>query len=309
MPSAKRHVILTASDGKYGDFLIEHWLRSLRENVDLTGIDVAVADYGLSVAQKYYLEGNRVTVLPCVRDGHPAVVRYRDFGAFLRERPYDQALFTDGGDMVFQADIAPLFRTDTDSFRAVCEDSKPAFSLFVTNEFFSRKDKRAVRECFVENRMINAGFLLGPRRKMAALCRACETMILVKDRFGPDQLVVNRVLHRDGFVELPKTWNFVVATAKEAVEIDAGVFRLEDGTVIAVVHNAGNMSFLRPIEEFGYGPDRNRLKQDLYVALRTLYRSTEGLFRTQERFLESRRTFRLMIHKLRAELEKLRPEA
>jgi hypothetical protein len=40
----KPFAVVTASDLKYGDFLIEHWLRSLRENVRLDAIEIVVLD-------------------------------------------------------------------------------------------------------------------------------------------------------------------------------------------------------------------------------------------------------------------------
>ncbi|HON14461.1 MAG TPA: hypothetical protein PK897_10070, partial [Treponema sp.] len=74
----KTNLIITASDKKYGDFLIEHWYASLRANTNLEHIDVAVLDYGLSVAQRFYLQSNGVIVRSCERDGHVTSIRYRD---------------------------------------------------------------------------------------------------------------------------------------------------------------------------------------------------------------------------------------
>jgi len=49
-----RHLIATCSDARYGDFLLQHWLRSLQASVDLHDIDVAVLDYGLTPQQRQY---------------------------------------------------------------------------------------------------------------------------------------------------------------------------------------------------------------------------------------------------------------
>ena len=79
--------VVTASDRKYGDFLIEHWLRSLRENVRHDAIEIVVLDYGLSLAQRFYLEHHGVLLRPGRRDGHVTVLRYRETRDLLIERP------------------------------------------------------------------------------------------------------------------------------------------------------------------------------------------------------------------------------
>jgi hypothetical protein len=299
----KSNVIITASDRRYGDFLIEHWLTSLRENADLSDIDVAVLDYGLSVAQRFYLAANGCLVYPGKRDGHPAVIRYRELRAFLQAHgEYSQAALCDSGDIIFQGDIADVFAKDGGSFRAVCEDYKPFFSFFISSDFFDSEDRERLSECFVRNPMINGGFVVAPREKMIALADECLSVIKDMTKFGPDQIVLNDLLYRDSFVRLDSAYNYVIATAKEGIKIEDGVFFTGEGRKPVVVHNAGNVGALRPVEDFGYGASRNRLKEDVYLALRALYASSEGLFKTQELFLDSRRLFRSQIRKLMHDL-------
>ena len=299
----KTNLIVTASDRRYGDFLIEHWLRSLRDNADLSGIDIAVLDYGLSVAQRFYLQSNGVLVHPGKRDGHVTVIRYRELRTFLVSHPeYAQAALCDSGDIIFQGDIAPVFGHDAGSFRAVREDYKPFFSIFISPDFFDGEDRERLSECFIRNPMINGGFVVGPRDKMIALADECLSVIKDKTHFGPDQIVLNDVLYRDRFVPLDPIYNYVIATAKEGIKIEGGAFMTGEYREPVVVHNAGNIGTLRPIEDFGYGPSHNRLKEDVYMALRALYVSSEGLFKTQELFLDSRRLFRLQVRKLLRDL-------
>ena len=47
-----RHVMITSGDERYGDFLMDHWLVSLLDNVDLGNIDVYVIDFGLRKEQR-----------------------------------------------------------------------------------------------------------------------------------------------------------------------------------------------------------------------------------------------------------------
>jgi hypothetical protein len=277
-------VIYAASDSKYGDFLIDHWFRSLRDCVDLSKTDVRILDYGLTTAQRYYLAHEGAGVVPCVKDGHVAVVRFRDLARDLRKAHYQQVLAVDGGDIVFQTDIAPLFELSPDRFRAVPEDLNSGFDIFLKEDYFSKGTIEEIRRTTALRRQINAGFLLGPRRAFLDLCDTIGRLVLDPTAFGPDQLVVNLVLHRDGYVSLPRGYNFVVATARREFCIEGGVFRFaDDGSPIPVVHNAGNWKFLRPIENFGYGPTHNRLKVDVLRTLRILHQSNDLIQTTRGR--------------------------
>jgi len=295
----KKHAIITATDRKYGDFLIEEWLESIRKNVNLEHIDIIVIDYGLSIAQRYYLAEHGVSVFRGNRDGHVAVIRYRDIRTILSEYIYDQVLVCDSGDMIFQADISHLFGTDTDRYRAVCEDMKPAFAFFLKKNQFTKSDKKKITRCFLQNEMINAGFLLGPRDKMIRLCRICTRMIRDKSKFGPDQLVVNYVLHKEGFTQLDMGYNFVIATSREEVVLEDGIFFLQDGMTIPVVHNAGNLRFLRPVDNFGYGKDHNLLKKEIYTTLKAFHRSSDSVLRSTANIERSREAIIALVKKAR----------
>lgn len=292
----KKNCIITACDRKYGDFLIEHWYESLRDSNDLDLIDVAVLDYGLSRAQKFYLEKQGVIVHPCVRDGHVVICRFRDMALLLEERPYEQAILSDSGDIIFQDSLSPLLESNGESFRAVTEDLKTAFTLFLTDEFFQREDKRAIKHLLTGKKMINAGFFAGPGDKMRELGRSVYNMILNKGKFGPDQLAVNYILYQEGFVEMDSKFNFVVATAGDELTIREGRF-YGDGELIAVVHNTGNVSILRPVENFGYGPERNRLKRELMTVLK-------GIHSTSDTYYNARDGLKLRLRDLKDDLKK-----
>lgn len=273
-------VVYTASDQKYGDFLIDHWYRSLRENVDLSRTDVRVLDYGLSTAQRYYLEHEGASVIRCVKDGHVTVIRFRDLARDLRTQGYSQVMAVDGGDVVFQGDVAPLFELRPDRFRAVPEDLNSGFDLFLREEYFTRPTIAAIRRSTALRPQINAGLLVGPRDQFLALCDQVGWQVLDPTVFGPDQLVVNQVLNDRGYVPLPGWWNFVVATSRTQFIIEDGRFLTkEDHRVIPVVHNAGNWKFLRPIRDFGYGPGHNQVKAEVLSTLKFLHQSND-LFQT-----------------------------
>lgn len=279
----KNNVLFTASDAKYGDFLIDHWFASLRDNVDLSDLDVVVLDYGLSTAQRFYLSHQGVTVRKCERNGHVVILRFRDMAATLEANAYNQAILSDSGDIIFQADFTPALREDCDMFRGVVEDLRPAFGVFLTEEFFSKEDRKRLKKSLREAEMVNAGFIMGPASKMAELGREVERVVINKEKFGPDQLVVNDAFTREGFRKLDRAYNFVVATAQARIEIREGRF-YADERLIPVVHNSGNVGFLRPVENFGYGTERNLLKKELYVALQALHSTSDSMHESKAEF-------------------------
>src|SRR5262245_24147408 len=129
------HVIVTCSDSRYGDFLVRHWGRSLKTNVDLRGIDVVVLDYGLTSAQQNGVEALGFHLMAGKRDGHVVNVRFRDTRDWLKTTSYDQVLMIDGGDIIFQSDIRQVFEEHKQKLRAVCEDLLvPAFAQYISTE-------------------------------------------------------------------------------------------------------------------------------------------------------------------------------
>jgi hypothetical protein len=263
-----KNAIFTCSDAKYGDFLINAWLKSLKANVDLSNTDVVILDYGFSEEQREQLAKENVIVLRCVRDGHVVSLRFRDMAAFLKKHPYDQILSTDGGDIIFQTDLKELFGTDKNEYRAVCEDVHMWFDALI-DLFFSREYCEKIKHLVRGKKMINAGVLVAPHEKFLALCEEVNREVKDKATFGPDQICINYILYRDGFVPLDRKYNFVVATCEKPFTIQDGVFYMGKRKKIAIVHNAGGHRVLRPIRNFGYGPGHNELKKNRYLAART----------------------------------------
>ncbi len=283
----KPYLIASATDKKYGDFLIEHWLFSLQKNVNLEKIDILILDYGLSKAQKFYLDSHNVILKECKKDGHIANIRYRDLLSFLLDNPhYEQILCCDGGDIIFQDDISHLFEKNNDSYRAVCEKISPAFEYFITPEFFYRKDIRELQEITISRKAINGGFIIAPYDKMIRLCETIMEMVKNKTKFGPDQIILTYTLYRENFVELPGEYNFIPVTSDKDFYIENGIFYDADGKKIPVVHNAGNLSFFRAVDNFGYGEGYNILKTDILNTLRAFYTSVNIINKPRSELLK-----------------------
>ncbi len=268
-----KHVIITSSDQRYGDFLVDHWHRSLRDHVDLRDIDVAVLDYGLNEAQRRSLELAGVTLHRCQADGNITNIRYRDMSDFLASRNYDQVLAIDGGDIIFQADIRHLFDQDKTTFRGVCEEREIPFHDLVLPQTDMERESYQQMFGFLKGKpTVNGGVLFGPAAVFQEIWKEFQQHCHSFDVFGTDQLLMNNFVYRNGFVPLDKKYNFAIVAMKTQFRIRQGVFYKQDGEVIPVVHNAGMQSLTRCIRKFGYGKDRNKRKWLTPIVLHAYFR-------------------------------------
>ncbi len=212
----KRHVITTACDARYGDFLVCHWLRSLQENVNLSNIDVVVLDYGLSRQQSTELEKRVVVCRPCRKDMHIVSARFRDLAELSREGQYDQMAIFDGGDIIFQADISPLFEQHQDRFRAATEPNCTGMlhhALLGPGDI--RPEYRQELFDYLRDRpVVNGGVIVGPARLYSELYSELNRLAAGLTHFGTDQLVVSWFMYRHDFVPLDERYNFILISTQ-----------------------------------------------------------------------------------------------
>ena len=267
----KKNVIITSSNKRDGGFLVDHWLRSLKENVDLRNIDIIVQDYGLSRAQVLKLKNEKVIVIKGNKKSHIVNQRFIDAGSYLPERDYDQVLFCDGGDIIFQENISHLFNKNNNVFRAVPLDMEMLFFEYYIPGNFSKTLGKRIYEFLKDKPILNAGFILAPKSKFVNLCREIKKLVKNKDRYGPDQIVFNYFIYRDSVIFLDKKYNFLINAGKIGFKLKEGVFYKKNGEKIAVVHNAGRSEPLRLINNFGYGRQFNKTKELLFTLKKIFY--------------------------------------
>lgn len=264
----KKHVIITGIDEKYGNFLINHWLRSLKENVDLSAIDIVVIDYGLSEKQKKNLLLSGVRLFPGAANGHIVNLRFMDAAKYLRGKKYDQVMLVDGGDIIFQADISQLFTVNKDYYRAADTEAEVLYYEWFLPNNFSKINRDKFWKILKNKRLLNAGLIVAPKNKFLELCSNIEKLVLNKYNYGPDQVVVNYVLHRDGFKLLDRKYNYLINTVNDKFSIKAGVFYSGTNELISVVHNAGREGIVSTIKNFGYRRRSYRINYPIYYARR-----------------------------------------
>jgi hypothetical protein len=275
-----KNLIVTASDSKYGEFLIDHWLASLVDNVNLEKIDVVVFDYGLTEEQTKELTSKNVAVVKGVRDGHVTSIRFRDMAAYLPKYidKYNQVLCVDSGDIVFQDDFNHIFEYEPAKFRAVEEDWDFSMMNYNPTAHFSKEDSRLIKDTLTGKKLFNAGVIFAPMDKFIELCKTCDRMIINKGSYGPDQFIVNYVIHRSGeFVILPRRYNLILCTSNDRYITRGGEFFMKDGSKAVIVHNAGNIKIFRIGKNFGYKQTKMRVRRLRRIAIKTTFKAGESI--------------------------------
>lgn len=266
----KKLVVVTSSDSKFGDFLINHWLKSLLNNIDYQLVDIVILDYGLSDQQRNVLLSKKVKIYKCIRDNCVNNIRYRDMRNFLNEnKNYEQILSCDGGDIIFQKNITELFFKNSEAFRVVTEDWTHQFFIkYSLKDLYDKNLKKEILDLSEKNKIINSGFIIGPRGQILELCSFMQQNLPKKNSYGIDQLIANLFIYKNGFIDLGRNFNFVLQASAKRFKIEKGIFLNEDNEPITVVHNSGYISFLRLIKNFGYGEEFNKVKPHIYPIIK-----------------------------------------
>ncbi|MCX6731325.1 MAG: hypothetical protein NTZ55_05765 [Candidatus Roizmanbacteria bacterium] len=266
-----KNVIITAANANIGDFLVHHWLRSLKDSNNLSHCDVVVIDYGLTDTHIKELQKEKVEVIPGTKKYHIVNKRFFDAGSYLKKNTYDQILFVDSGDVIFQGDISSMFTTDPNSFRVVPLGKRILFYQWLIFNQFEDEVKRKIWKLLKNKPIINAGVIFAPTQKFIELCDEMEKLIRNKEEFGPDQIIVNYHLYKDSVKFIDSKYNFMMSTVYLGFNVRKGIFYKLNGEKILIVHNAGQMNIFRPIYNFGYGEQRNQIKHVMYFLKRTMY--------------------------------------
>lgn len=266
-----KNVIITAANATIGDFLVHHWLRSLKDTNTLQNIDITVIDYGLDKKHLDELKKEGVIIVTGTKKYHIVNKRFFDAGSYLKKNPYDQVLFIDSGDVIFQKDISSVFTTDQNSFRVVPLGKRILFYKWLIFKQFEDEVREKIWLVIKNKPIINAGVIFAPANKFIELCDEMESLIRNKEEFGPDQIIVNYHLYKDSVKFIDSKYNFMMSTAYAGFNLRKGIFFKLNGEKIAIVHNAGQMNIWRPIYNFGYGEGRNQIKHVIYFLKRCTY--------------------------------------
>ncbi|NTV23114.1 MAG: hypothetical protein HGA85_01920 [Nanoarchaeota archaeon] len=272
-----RNAIITACNKRYGEFLIRCWLKSLLAKTDTTNISIIVLDYGLTNDQVKALRYNNITVVKERKDGAIVTIRLRDTAKLLKREKFGKVLLCDGGDILFQEDISPIFERSDTQVAGVADDYYVAFERRFPASTFSVPYSQ-IKKVMRNKKSVNAGFLTGPSEKMAWICETAYSMIKNKKIYGPDQVVIPFLLYSYGFRKLNRTYNFIPAMSKKRFYIENSEFYFMNKKKIKVVHNTGGISAFRIIKKFGYGPGCNMLDTINYAIQKNIYRGLDLIY-------------------------------
>jgi len=269
----KKYLIATACNKKYEEFLINHWLKSLKENVNLAEIDILVLDYGLTENAKNILKENSVIVETATEfDGIVNNLRFKELKKYLEANTeYEQLVLCDSGDIIFQSDISHLFQIEKDKIRAVCEEISPNMDILIDNN--KAKNASEIKNFLRGKKLINVGFCVYPSEKFIDIVNKMFEFVIDPYAWGLETILLNYFAYKYGFYELPTIYNFIPTTSTKKYFVKDGKFYLKDGTIIPVVHNAGGKKFLRPIRNFGYGKEYNQTRCLIVYLLRIFYKT------------------------------------
>jgi hypothetical protein len=133
-----------------------------------------------------------------------------------------------------------------------------------------------IRATIGEQPTANCGIVVGPRDKMMAIWDTYQAFCHGVDLHGTDQLIINYILRRDGFIELDRAWNYVTFINSDRFYYDADGFLCNHAGRIPVVHNAGRHDLVRTITGFGYRC--GKIKPRAYTeSIRLFYRAIDRL--------------------------------
>lgn len=267
-----KNVIITCTNEKCGDFVINHWFKSLKKNVNLANADVVIIDYGLNKIQKKFLLKEKVILFKGTKKYHIVNKRFFDAEKFLKKNVYDQVLFIDGGDIIFQEDITDIFTKNKNTFRVVPLGMEVLFFEWFILDNFEKKIKEKIWKIVKNKTVINAGVIFAPYNKFMSLCNNMDESIRDKDAFGPDQIILNYFLYQNGFKFIDNKFNFMMSTEEKGFVVKKGIFYKSNGEKITIVHNSGMIDFFRPIKNFGFGKKYNQIKHLVYHAKKTQYK-------------------------------------
>lgn len=267
----KKNIIITAANATTGDFLITHWLHSIKANINLDTVDILVIDYGLTPHQKTLLDKSDVILFPGLKKYHIVNKRFFDAATFLKTHSYDQVLFVDSGDVIFQGDINAVFKQHIDTFRAVPLGKRVLFFKWFIFNHFEESVKQEIWKVLRNKPVINAGVIFAPAYKFILLCDEMEKLIRDKEEFGPDQIVFNYHLRKNGVKLIDPKYNYMMNTMYAGFRIRKGVFFKLNGEKIVIVHNCGQLNIFRPIHNFGYGEQYNQINHIVYSLKRVTY--------------------------------------
>lgn len=242
-------MIITYIDENYEENLEFDFLESLRKRAKYKG-KILVMDYGLSedIVKKLSKQYD-VIFERCKKDLAVFSQRYRDIPKAIEKycNNIKSIMLIDGGDIWFQKDIMPIFERTQNKVGCVAEEIVIGIDEWTAKcmaNLSTNIQSIIMLKCHGTH-VKNSGMIAGPKEKIHKLIKdiykdICNSGI---EYFGIDQIMFNyefAMLKEDEKIVLDNQFNYVLVTNKEGYYIsDNNIYKKNDDTLVAVVHNAG----------------------------------------------------------------------
>jgi len=267
-----KNLIITCADENIADFLQNQWYKSLVANVDLSNIDVVVIDYGLPQNTCANLKSQGVILYKCKKTGFPGSIRFRDSLKFLKDKKYDQILCCDGGDIIFQSNITPLFEENTKFVRAVVEVQAIRLDHFVSKTNFKEELYEKIIKVTRSNPNVNVGVFLAPQNLFIKICTRYLSMLVKFKVFGLETVIFNYLVWTElPFKTIDRIYNYIPSNYGKICSVKNGIIYTAEKEKIAIVHNAGRWDSNRTLQDFGFGTDKNKISKFVFYRLRFIF--------------------------------------
>ncbi|MDD3263742.1 MAG: hypothetical protein PHT94_02500 [Candidatus Nanoarchaeia archaeon] len=303
----KTHAIITSTNLRDVDFVINHWYKSIKENVNLKNIDIVLVGLDLSKEKIDEARKTGLKVYSYNLNGRNVVMnRFKGIIQFLKENNYENIIITDGGDVLFLDDVSSFLEEKKKKIQVVREYYRNFFFHSLINENnFSKENTEKIKKMISEKKVINIGVLVGNSKKIVELLENMYKFVK-KESFGPDQVIINYLLYKNGFEEIDELYNFIPNVTKRNIKSKNSIFLLNNKKVkyketnkqtqikqkketikektnnktnkkieiekIKIIHNAGGLKFFRVIKDFGYNNSKNKINKLQYLVVRFFFK-------------------------------------
>lgn len=258
-----KNVIITSTNMRDIDFVINDWYKSIKRNVNLENIDVVVIGFNLT-KEKIDIAKEKGLIIYEIHNSDINVIidRFIYSLEFLKNTEYKNVMFCDGGDLLFLDDISLFLNTSKKEIEVVREYYYNNYFYSLINEKnFTKENALIFKKLLKNKRVINAGVIVGNSNNIIHLFEELLSYVK-KKKFGPDQIILNYLLYRDGFKEIEENYNYILSAARE------NYFKSKNK--IKILHNAGGKNFFRLIRNFGID-NKNSINKIQYYIVRIFF--------------------------------------
>lgn len=217
------------------DNIFNDWLPSLLKNGKYDG-DILLIDYG-DFGEEKVPENVKIVKTQKVYKCIPSD-RIRAFYEALKDiwQNYDVILITDGGDVLFQLPLQPLFDLAAEKICYVKENL--TFIHWIMFKWTSIVDKK-VWDVLGNEKIINAGMFIGPSKMIFETTKFITEGLAYASHFGAEQVLLNALIYYYKTFpsqEVDNTWNY---DGRLNHYTKNGKFLNDKYSVVAIFHNIG----------------------------------------------------------------------